>query len=219
MTGSAGARSGAAPHWEAVYTSRDVDRLSWYQSVASPSLEFVDALDLDPADAVIDVGAGASPLVDGLLDRGHRDVTVLDVSAAALRVARERLGERAAAVHWIAADLLDWSPGRRFRLWHDRAVFHFLTDPADRDTYLGLLDAGVEPGGFVLLATFAADGPTHCSGLPVARYDPDDLAAVVGPGFTAMSTRHEAHPTPAGAAQSFTWLLLRRDDVRSTAPG
>lgn len=211
MSASGSVRPGVAAHWERIYANREVDQLSWYQSAAGVSLDFVAALDLDPGAAIVDVGAGASPFVDGLLDRGQRDVTVLDVSESALELARARLGERAGAVHWVVADLLGWSPGRRFRLWHDRAVFHFLTDPVDRDRYRELLQAGVEPGGFVLMATFAADGPTQCSGLPVARYEADDLGAVIGPGFTAVRARREAHPTPGGAAQWFTWLLLRRD--------
>ncbi len=203
---------GAAPaHWDKVYAERTLSELSWFEPEPTMSLEVIESLGLDPAAPIVDVGGGASSLVDALIERGHLDLTVLDLSAVALRAARDRIGRRSSMVHWAATDLREWRPTRRYRLWHDRAVFHFLVDPADRKHYRDLLVRGVEPGGFVLLATFAPDGPPRCSGLPVARYDADGLATAIGPGFTAVSARHEVHRTPVGADQPFTWLLLRHD--------
>jgi hypothetical protein len=156
----------------------------------------------------VDVGGGASVLVDRLLDAGYRDLTVLDVAAAALDRARTRLGSRAGRVTWLVADLLTWVPARRYRVWHDRAVFHFLTAAAARDRYREVLHHALVPGGHVAVGTFAADGPTSCSGLPTARYGPDELAAQV-PGYRVVHRRREVHRTPSGGIQPFTWLLLR----------
>jgi trans-aconitate methyltransferase len=193
--------------WTAVYGRTPVTEVSWYQPEPTPSLELIAAAGLDPTDPVIDVGGGASTLVDHLLDDGHRDVTVLDVAGEALATARDRLGDRAKDVHWIETDLLDWQPTRRYRLCHDRAVFHFLTDPADRDRYLSLLSTALAPGGYLIVATFAADGPTTCSGLPTARYSPHELAAQF-PGLNVVRETGEEHHTPTGRIQPFTWLLL-----------
>jgi len=151
---------GPAPaHWDKVYAERTLSELSWFEPEPTMSLEVIESLRLDPAAPIVDVGGGASSLVDALLERGHLDLTVLDLSAVALRAARDRIGRRSSMVHWAATDLREWRPTRRYRLWHDRAVFHFLVDPADRKHYRDLLVRGVEPGGFVLLATFAPDGP------------------------------------------------------------
>lgn len=160
--------------------------------------------------AVIDVGGGASVLVDELLGAGFGDVTVLDVSESALGTARRRLGAAAHAVRWLATDLLAWSPSRRYSLWHDRAVFHFLVAEDQRVRYLEVLSEALAPGGHVVIATFAADGPLTCSGLPVRRYSPVELATELGAGFETVTTRREDHLTPAGAIQPFTWVLARR---------
>lgn len=197
-------------HWDAVYDSKGPDQVSWFQTEPAVSLQLIEGLGLDPGDPVVDVGGGASTLVDRLLERGHTDLTVLDVSDHALDLARHRLGEQAARVRWETADVLGWSPPRCFALWHDRAVFHFLTDPTDRDRYRRRAAVGIRPGGHLIVATFAADGPEACSGLPVARYAPDELGAAFGDGFTIVATRREHHHTPTGAHQPFTWLLARR---------
>lgn len=200
-------------HWNQVYDTKGADQVSWFQPEPTVSLALIDDLHLQRGDPILDVGGGGSVLVDRLLQRGYSDVTVLDVSAHGLDLARQRLDDSAARVHWVHTDLLQWAPTRRFALWHDRAVFHFLTDPADQARYRALATAAIAPGGHLILATFAADGPQQCSGLPVARYDPDQLAAQLGPGFTPVTTRREHHHTPTGSTQPFTWLLLRRTNT------
>lgn len=197
-------------HWDDVYATRAVDEVSWFQSEPTTSLELIDARDLDRRDGVVDVGGGASTLVDRLLDRGWSDVTVLDVSERALEVARQRLGDRAAQVGWIVADVRRWLPGRTFRLWHDRAVFHFLTSAGDRQAYVRTAADAVEVGGWLVVATFALDGPESCSGLSVRRHDAQTLARALAPAFEAVSSRREVHVTPAGVQQPFTWLVARR---------
>jgi SAM-dependent methyltransferase len=170
------------------------------------SLELIARLDVASDAAVLDVGGGASSLVDHLMERGFTDVSVLDVSEAALELGRRRVG---AGVKWFHEDLLSWRPARRYGLWHDRAVFHFLTEAADRDRYLNSLKAGLEPGGGLIMATFAEDGPEYCSGLPVARYAAIELLDLIGPGFRVIETRRELHVTPGGVTQPFTWVAAR----------
>lgn len=196
-----------ARYWDDVYHRVGNDRVSWYQTNAAVSASLIAAA--GPVGSVVDIGGGASVLVDELLSAGVREVTVLDLSPHALEVARERLGPRAAEVRWLSQDVRTWRPDRRFDLWHDRAVFHFLTDPADRDAYRAALRDALEPNGHVVVGTFAADGPTHCSGLPVSRYGPDALAAQFS-DLGVVEARRVEHVTPGGTVQPFTWLLLRR---------
>lgn len=198
-----------AQHWAEVYTRRGDTEVSWYAPEPGVSLELIDAGAADPRRPAVDVGAGASRLVDALLARGFADVTAVDVSDDGLAHARARLGAAASGVDWVVTDLLDWQPDRRFGLWHDRAVFHFLTDPADRARYRDLLAAALAPGALVVVGTFAADGPESCSGLPTARYGPEELAAELGAGRTVLAQRREEHRTPSGGSQMFTWLALR----------
>jgi SAM-dependent methyltransferase len=174
------------------------------------SLELIADLALARDAAIVDVGGGASTLAARLLEHGFTDVTVLDVSAQALGQARAALGPEAKRIHWLERDLLSWSPDRPYDLWHDRAVFHFLTEPARRERYGEVLRVALRPGGTAVIATFAADGPTTCSGLPVARYDAGRLAGVFGDTFTTRSTSREEHRTPAGSIQPFTWVVLER---------
>jgi SAM-dependent methyltransferase len=199
-----------AGHWTEIYRSTDEASVSWFQPVPTQSLAILDELGVDPTCSVVDVGAGASRLVDELVARGFTDVTVLDVSATGLDQARTRLGDRAAGVEWVVHDLLSWAPSRTFDVWHDRAVFHFLTTAHEVQSYLGVLGDALGPRGLIGLGTFAADGPTHCSGLPVSRYTPDELGAVFGPGFDRLGAWREVHRTPTGAVQAFTWVALRR---------
>lgn len=196
-------------HWEDVYQRVPTDQVSWYQPEPAVSLELLAAAGTGRHDPVVDVGGGASVLVDRLLAAGYDDLTVLDAADRALRTACDRLGPAAGSVRWLATDLLGWTPPRRYRLWHDRAVFHFLTDPAQRDRYRRVLAAALADGGHAILGTFAADGPTACSGLPVTRYGPDELAAEFADLRVVRATREEHH-TPAGGTQPFTWLLLER---------
>ena len=179
--------------------------MSWYQAVPEASLELVDALDISRDAAVIDVGGGASFLVDELLARGFCDLTVLDLSVSALDATRRRLPTDA-PVRCVHADLLRWEPDRRYDLWHDRAVFHFLVAQSDRDRYVATLTHAIVPGGNVIVGTFAEDGPEMCSGLPVDRYSATELSTALGDALDVVATRRERHVTPRGAAQPFTWV-------------
>lgn len=197
-------------HWEDVYTSRAPESVSWYQPRASRSLELVGKAGIGRSGRIIDVGAGASVLVSDLLDAGYRDLTVLDISAAALDRARARLGARAGDVSWVEADVVGANlPAAAFDLWHDRAVFHFLVDARDRQAYVRTLRSSLRPGGHAIIATFAEDGPERCSGLPVQRYSPQQLHAQLGEGFTLLHHEHEEHLTPGGAVQRFQFSLFR----------
>jgi hypothetical protein len=197
-----------ASHWDAAYAGRGTRSVSWYQDVPSLSLELIEALSIGRDAAVIDVGGGASLLANHLVERGFVDVSVLDVSAAALAEACCRLGD-AAPVSWLHEDVLVWRPERRFVLWHDRAAFHFLVTSGDREEYLQTLRSAIGVEGFVVLGTFAPDGPVSCSGLPVARYSGADLADLLGPGFELLEARREEHTTPRGTIQPFTWVAGR----------
>ena len=197
-------------HWESVYRLKGPSEVSWYQAEARLSFGWIRKLAPATGDPVIDVGGGASVLVDELGTAGYTNVTVLDLAPAALDRARDRLGPRGSGVTWIEADVLSAAlPSGGFAFWHDRAVFHFLTDPADRARYVAQVRWSVRPGGHVLIATFAADGPTRCSGLDVMRYAPPELQAQFGPGFVLVAAEREEHQTPSGARQAFTYCICR----------
>lgn len=195
-------------HWDKAYTEKSETQLSWFQDVPARSLAMIAAA--SSHGALIDVGGGASRLVDALLEAGRTDITVLDISQAALDHARARLGPRAAQVHWICADITQWRPERVWDVWHDRAVFHFLTQPEAQDAYIAALTAATRPGAAVILSTFAPDGPERCSGLPVQRYSAAGLAARLGAGFALTDQAAERHVTPWGSIQSFTYAAFRR---------
>ena len=197
-----------AQHWDAAYENRGATGVSWFQPAATVSVELIERLGTPTDASVIDVGGGASLLVDVLLRRGFGDLTVIDVSKAALDAVRERLGPTN-PVALLHEDLLEWKPERRFDLWHDRAVFHFLVDGLDRERYRRTLRSALRPGGAVVIATFAPDGPEYCSGLPVARYSSGDLANFLGPEFEVIEQSREDHVTPGGVTQPFTWLAAR----------
>ena len=195
-------------HWDSVYRTRESDVVSWFQAEPAVTLELVELLGVPHDAAIVDVGGGASRLVDRLLAADYSDVTVLDLSPAALAVSQARLGDTA-GVEWIAEDLLTWQPARHYDLWHDRAVLHFLSGE-DVDTYRELLEQSVAPGGCVILGTFAPDGPEQCSGLPVTRYGTAELTRFLAPTFVVVEERHELHTTPSGTSQSFAWVAARR---------
>lgn len=196
-------------HWEGIYTAREPEQVSWYQPRAALSLEIILQSVPDRAAPLLDVGGGASTLVDGLVEAGYRSITLLDVSETALERVRRRLAERAAGVNFVAGDVLTADlPASWYHLWHDRAAFHFLTDPADRTAYLDQVRRSVVPGGWVLMATFAEDGPIRCSGLEVVRYSPSQLHAALGRDFDLADSRRERHVTPSGAVQWFTYCLF-----------
>jgi ubiquinone/menaquinone biosynthesis C-methylase UbiE len=197
-------------HWETVYRTKRADELSWFQREPAISLALIRRAAPETSARIIDVGGGASRLVDELFRAGYSDVTVLDLSSTALSQARARLGGAAARVHWLEADVLNARlPEAGFDLWHDRAVFHFLTSPSDRDAYLAQVRRAVRSGGHVLVATFAEDGPTKCSGLPVARYSADALRDAFGRAFQLIESTREHHVTPSGTRQSFVYCLCR----------
>lgn len=199
----------AARHWEGVYADKDSTEVSWYQADAGVSLDLI-TKHAGADVSTIDIGAGASYLVDCLWDAGSRDLSVLDISTDALEVVRARLGPRSDEVTFIVADLLTWVPDRTFNTWHDRAVFHFLTESGDRDAYLRTASIAVEQGGLIVLGTFAPDGPEQCSGLPTARYDSATLAQLFAPTFTLIESQREIHRTPWDTEQAFTWVVLRK---------
>jgi SAM-dependent methyltransferase len=201
---------GRQAHWEGVYTKKGENEVSWFQENPAPSLELIAQVGATSASAIIDIGGGASRLVDNLVEGGFEDVTVLDLSEAALEAAKARLGDRAAQVHWIVADATVWEPLRAYDIWHDRAAFHFLTEDRDRAAYVARLDLALKVGGYAIIATFALDGPERCSGLPVVRYDPVSLAQTLGPAFQLVDTRRHAHATPWGTEQLFQFSVFRR---------
>lgn len=200
----------AKAHWESVYSTKSPDAVSWFQAHAEESLQLIAASGVGSGAALIDVGGGASSLVDDLLAAGYRDISVLDLSAAALAAARQRLAARAGLVHWIEGDITQVDlPPARYDLWHDRAVFHFLTDPAARQRYVEQVMRAVRPGGHVIVATFAEDGPLQCSGLPVMRYSAEQLHAEFGERFQLLAERRESHRTPFGSLQRFVYCYCR----------
>ena len=199
-------------HWETIYRTKDVHEVSWFQLEARRSRDLITRISADHSAPIIDVGAGASVLVDNLLDAGYQNLSVLDVSEAALDISRHRLGALSSLVKWIRADVLRTTlDDGAYAVWHDRAVFHFLTGAADRQAYVDQVRRAVKPGGYVLVATFAEDGPDHCSGLPVVRYSAEALHTEFGNDFQLVRSEHEDHRTPGGAEQSFLYCLCRRE--------
>ena len=197
-----------ASHWDTVYDTKGEDGVSWYQSTPVVTQDLLATAAVDHDAAIIDLGGGASIVVDHLLADGYADISVLDLSKVALERAKARLGSAADKVHWLHRDVLEWQPERRYHVWHDRAVFHFLVEEVERDAYVQALRGGLTADGRVIVATFDVDGPTHCSGLPVARYRAEDLAAVFAPHLELVTARRQEHITPAGVIQPFTWVLL-----------
>jgi SAM-dependent methyltransferase len=197
-------------HWEHVYATCGERNVSWFEKTPGVSLRLIQAAGLTPETCVLDVGGGDSQLVDALLMLGLKCVAVLDISELALERARARLGDAAHVPIWIAADVTgDWSL-KPVDIWHDRAVFHFLTESSDRALYIQRLGRTLKVGGTAIIATFALDGPTQCSGLPVARYSPETLAAELGDGFALVEAVSHQHTTPSGKAQSFQYSRFVR---------
>ena len=196
-------------HWEEIYREKEDSQLSWHQDDPSISLELCEVVGVDNASSVIDIGGGTSHFAECLIERGLSDVSVLDVSKAALERSRRHLGPVGEQIEWIAADVTTWSPQRNYALWHDRAVFHFLIDADDRSAYRDRMYRCLRPGAHAIIATFALDGPEKCSGLPIVRYDPERLSEVLGDRFSLVTHRKYTHHTPWGSSQSFQYSLFR----------
>ena len=198
-------------HWENVYATKRETDVSWFQQSPAPSFELIVQAGAVSNSAIIDIGGGASRLVDKLVGQGFEDVTVLDLSGAALAAARRRLGTGAERVNWIVADATTWEPVKPYDIWHDRAAFHFLTDASDRAAYIARLGRGLKIGGYAIIATFALDGPEKCSGLPVARYDSASLGQALGTTFKLVHTQRHEHATPWDSRQIFQFSIFRRE--------
>lgn len=192
-------------HWQRVYGEKEPTEVSWYQPVPEKSLQFIRSTGITRDAPILDAGGGASTLVDNLLKYGYTDISVLDISGKALERSRARLGDSADAVNWIESDVTEFKPPRQYALWHDRAVFHFLTAPADREKYIDVVCRALLPGGHLVLATFGPQGPQRCSGLDVQRYGIEDLQKLVGGRFDLRSHELDEHETPMGSAQQFLY--------------
>jgi len=198
-------------HWEHIYQTKALDQVSWYQTQPHESLNFIRRTSVEKTARIIDVGAGASNLVDCLLEEGFQDITVLDISSVALNSAQARLGSRAEAVKWIEDDITQCAlPESIYDVWHDRAVFHFLTNPQDRRKYVAAVNHSLKPGGHIIVASFALDGPTQCSGLDVMRYSPNSLHDEFGDNFDLKDSRRETHQTPFNTQQKFIYCYCRK---------
>ncbi len=197
-------------HWDRVYGTKQSTEVSWYQSIPDRSLRMIADTGVQRQDALIDIGGGASTLTDQLLAGGYSDLTVLDVSRGAFEHCRSRLGESAGRVEWIVADVTRFEPRRQYRLWHDRAVLHFLLDEEERQQYRAALCAALPEAGHVVIATFGPDGPQRCSGLEVRRYDPEGLQSLLGSEFALRAAEFEDHVTPSGATQQFLYTRWQR---------
>jgi hypothetical protein len=198
-------------HWNDVYATKPPETVSWFQQRADMSALMIANSGVGKDAAIIDVGGGASVLVDHLLNADFSDMTVLDISERALAASKQRLGRRAAETHWIVSDVLAWTPERAYDVWHDRAAFHFLTDEHDRAVYRSILLKGLHPHGMLILGTFAEDGPERCSGLPVKRWSAASLAFELGPEFRLIESLREKHRTPGAVVQPFTWTRFERN--------
>jgi len=198
-------------YWERIYAERNPDEVSWYQAHPQHSLSLITDSGLGTAARIIDVGGGASTLVDYLLSAGYRNLAVLDISAMAIERTRQRLDDRAGLVNWYEGDVTNFCPAQPFDIWHDRAVFHFLTHPHDRTCYVDTLRSTIRPNGQAIIATFSDSGPSQCSGLEVVRYSPASLARALGPEFHLVETLTEEHRTPDGGTQQFVYCRFIRD--------
>lgn len=197
-------------HWQRVYTTKSETEVSWFEETPELSIELIRRAGFGPQASIVDIGGGASRLVDALLSAGQKIIAVVDLSPAALGIARKRVGAGAARVNWIVADVTKWKPDMVYDVWHDRAAFHFLTDPDDQTAYVKNLETGLRVGGVAIIGTFAPDGPEKCSGLPVARYDAARLADTLGHNFTLEDTHLHQHATPQGSVQRFQFSTFCR---------
>ena len=196
-------------HWENIYTTKGEAEVSWFEETSTESLRLLQLVGAQPSSAIIDVGGGTSHLVDNLLAKGFENLTVLDLSAAALTSARARLGAKSEAVKWIVADATEWLPTDTYDVWHDRAAFHFLTSEREQRAYIKRLKQALKRGGHLIVGTFALDGPEKCSGLPVVRHSAESLSALLAPDFDLIDSRRHDHITPWQAVQKFEFSAFR----------
>jgi 2-polyprenyl-3-methyl-5-hydroxy-6-metoxy-1,4-benzoquinol methylase len=196
-------------HWENVYTTKDEKEVSWFEESPAISLALIRSTGLNTGSSIIDIGGGASRLVDALIDEGFEAVTVLDLSEKAITIAKARLGALGTRVQWVVADVTKWEPSETYDVWHDRAALHFLTEPKDRVAYAERVHSAVRPGGHVIIGTFAPDGPERCSGLQVVRHDAASLSEMLGSEFDLIESRPYSHRTPTGATQRFQFSRFR----------
>jgi SAM-dependent methyltransferase len=197
-------------HWQNVYQTNGEREVSWFQEVPAISLDLIRATGVGPDAAIIDIGGGASRLVDALIAEGFHSLTVLDLSESALATSRDRLGPKAKNVGWIVADVAQWHPNKTYDVWHDRAAFHFLTESSDRSAYAECVRNAVRPSGHVIIGTFAPDGPERCSGLPVVRHDAASIGKVLSHSFKLLESRRHDHQTPSGTIQRFQFSRFQR---------
>lgn len=202
---------GTREHWNEVYLTKDSTEMSWYEEHLQLSLQLIKETGKNTSSQIIDIGSGTSTLVDDLMLRGYQNIDLLDISEAAINVAQQRLGPRANAVHWLKADVTEIQlPQSHYDIWHDRAVFHFLTHANDRQKYIETVQSSVKAGGNIILATFALDGPSVCSGLKTVRYDADSLQNELGDNFDLLNSVSESHQTPFGTEQKFIYCCFRK---------
>jgi trans-aconitate methyltransferase len=197
-------------HWENIYDSKQLHEVSWFQPTPSTSLALIEMLGLSADAAIIDIGGGGSYLADNLLTHGFEDISVLDISKRALERAAARIGDAAEKISWIEADIASFEPTKQYDLWHDRAAFHFLTDKEAVAHYVKIASAHIKPGGYLIIATFAEDGPLKCSGLHIQQYNEESLSANFAQNFELVKTLKDTHKTPSGTEQSFVFVVLRR---------
>jgi ubiquinone/menaquinone biosynthesis C-methylase UbiE len=200
-------------HWEEIYTTKVSTDVSWYQTHPSLSLKLIEATEIGKEQSIIDVGGGTSMLIDFLLNKRFTELAVLDISSSALEIAKTRLGVKAENVEWIEADITEFQPSHHFDLWHDRAVFHFLVNEEDRSKYVNVLKRTLVPGGHIVIATFAIDGPKRCSGLDTVQYDVESMCSQLGDEFVLLDKLDEKHITPGNKEQKFTYFMYRREKV------
>ena len=212
-------KNASRAHWETVYDAKLPSQASWHQNRPDQSLDLIHRAALPSNSSILDVGGGASTLVDHLLAERRYTLAVLDISQASFAHARKRLGKNAGPVNWIAADIATWTPDISVDFWHDRAVLHFLTERADQEAYFGALKAALNPGGWVMIAGFAPGGPNKCSGLPIVQHDAGSLQNLLGSGFTLIETRNEIHRTPSEVEQAFRYHLFRHSAGASLSAG
>jgi len=197
-------------HWEKIYSTKEIDGVSWYQETPTTSLNIIDSLKLNLNTSIIDIGAGKSFLADNLLDLGYNDITILDISRNALNEVTRRVGKKNHKIKCIESNVIDLSSGQKYDVWHDRAVFHFITNNQEREKYLDLLNSSLNKDGCLIIGTFSEDGPLKCSGLEVQRYSVKDLRELLKPNFKLIDGSKEIHDTPFNTSQSFTFCTFKK---------